>query len=205
MKSSGPALWCHARAKAQRGLGALCVSQCTHGLPWAPGQCHNLPHSTVSPGHEHRVPSAFSPTSFQVSLHKLYHPATQIVPAHWDLLPFTCLLWYHTTTNCTFPFIHNIHHESPEWHDFSIMFLSWSNILIFIIISSTLSATESYCTNPNPKIFFTIFCQWKWYGLFSCTAAHTTENVHFTPCLPALKVLGVGFFMGLSVLVFFSS
>lgn len=77
------------------------------------------------------------------------------------------------------------------------------NIPIFIIISSTLSAIEGYFTNPNPKISSTIFCQGKWYFLFSRTAAHTTENVHFTPCLPAWKVLGVGFFMGLCVLVLF--
>lgn len=68
------------------------------------------------------------------------------------------------------------------------------------MISSTLSDTEGYFTNPNPKIS-SIFCQGQWYFLFSPTAAHTAENVRFTPCLPAWKVLGVGFFMGLCVLV----
>lgn len=111
--------------------------------------------------HEQRAPSALSPTAPQVSLYELYHPGMQIVTIHWDLLPFTCLLWYHTSTNCTLPFIHNIHHENPEFHDFSIMFLTQLNILIFIIFSSTLSATESYCINPNPKNLFHHLCQWK--------------------------------------------
>lgn len=62
------------------------------------------------------------------------------------------------------------------------------------MISSTLSDTEGYY--PNPKISSTIFCQGKWYFLFSCIAAHTTDNVHFTPCLCAWKVLGVGVFHG---------
>lgn len=59
--------------------------------------------------HKQRAPSAFSLTASRVSLYELYHPAMQIIPANWDLLPFTCLLWYHTSTHCTLPLVHNIH------------------------------------------------------------------------------------------------
>lgn len=97
----------------------------------------------------------------QVTLQELSYPAMQSFTANWDFLPFACLLWHHSSTSCTLPSIHNIHRESPEWNHFSIMFLTPLNILIFIMISSTLSDTEGYITNPNPTISSTIFCQEK--------------------------------------------
>lgn len=168
--------------KSQKGALVLSVFPSAHmGFPEPQGSVR-VSHTPLPVlAHEQRALSVSSPTAFQVSLQELYQSAMQILTTNWDLLPLPCLHWYHTSTNCTLPFVHNIHRESPEQHGFSVLFLAWFNILIFIIISSTLSATEGYFTNPNPKISSTIFCQQKWYFLFSCTAAHTIENVHSLP------------------------